>query len=227
MMKPIPYFLILLSLTLVSISSYGADDKPQIYGTNIYGTLYIHRHNYDGSAYLYNDWLYGGLLLENDTQATNVRLRYDMLDDAAIFYHEKHQLLFAVDKSTLKSFYLVKPNADTINFFKYLGSHFDNHIHHNDYLQIIYAGHLRFIAKHNAVISMATDPKTPDKIIQQHFYYLEKDEQLHAISLKYRSLFKHFPNKKKEIRKLIKKNYLYKRNERNMAKLIALIDQTL
>ena len=226
MIKPKASFLIVISFMLISIFGYSADKFPQKYGTNLYGTLYNHRHNYDGSAYLYDNWLYGGIFLENGTEATNVLLRYDMLEDNVVFYHEKEKLLFAVDKSTVKSFYLIKNDRDTVFFQKHQGKKIDSRIQNNDYLQILYKGKLQFIARHNAIISLATDSKTQDEIIQQHFYYLKKDNRYYEIDLNYRSLFKLFPDRKKEIKKLIKKNYLRRRKESNMAELISLIDQS-
>lgn len=224
--------LLLISFTAASqngatgLLKYTADQ----YGTSdilVNGWKYFPEHfNAKGDPY-FNDlgWEKG-----------SVETPMEKFDDLLLRYNIQMDEL--VLQKTLKdgkpAFVMLNP--DFVKSFDIASYHFVNagkeklHPDLDGYVEVIYSGRLKFLARHSKMFVANYSVNSPQGSIsgQNTTYYLLNGDQLNKILSK-RSLFRLFPEKKKQIRKFLKKEKIrFKRaNRRQQAELMKYLDEIL
>jgi hypothetical protein len=209
----------------LSVFVSGENEFPQE-NVKLTGKYYSYPIGLDGSPYLQDEWQEGNLNLENGKTAYNIKIRFNLINNDLIFYNEALKRVFVVDKETIKSF-IVKPGRnDSLLFIKYKGPEVGFKLRKNDFVHVLYQGKISFMVKHWANIVNATDISSKDKVYNKDFYFVNFDKNTDEIKLNYRSIYNLFPNKKKEVKRIISENKIRKANERNLEILFNIIDNT-
>lgn len=221
-MKQSIFFLSIIIFCALAFN--GQAQNKENSGVEIFGILYSQPHGLEGSPYLFNDWSTGNIIMYNSQEATNVKLKYNILDNELIYYNDRHRRLFTVDRNTIISFTLKPGSTDSMYFEKYDGEEIGYRIRKNDFVHVMYNGKIKFLARHTAEISEANDISSKDKIFPKNIYFIETPNGTNEIKLNLRSVQKTFPHQKQEIKKLATQVRFRKKSELSMTKLIEQID---
>ena len=193
---------------------------------NLSGKLYMNPAGLDGSPYLIEDWTDTDLYLENGQIAKNVKTKLNLIDNDLIFYNDGVSRVFAIDKETINKFKYKVGNSDSTLFIKYTGKELGYRLKNNQFVEVAYNNRICLLIKHFAEVISPNDLSSKKKVYSKRSYFLIINDIPQEIKLRYRSLYNIFPEKKKEIRKIIKDNKLRKQNIGNFNKLLKLIEET-
>ena len=192
---------------------------------NLSGILYHVSPIYKASTFLYGDYTIGSIYMENGEIFTNVPVKYNRYTDELIFIHKKYFSPYVVDKLTLKAFTINSLQPDSLYFIKYRGVDKDYELKNGDFLNLLFKGNLKLYAKRTTILERATEVGGQDALLPINIYYVQNNDWIKEIKPNKRSVFKIFPEQKKEIKKLMRKYHFEKRNENSLIKLIKGIDQ--
>lgn len=226
MIKKIFLFLFLIQVFLNTTAKTDefAEIPPE--KVNLTGKLYMHPVGLDGSPYLIEDWIDTDLFLENGQVAKNIKTKLNLIDNDLIFYNDGLLRVFTIDKETINKFKYKVGNSDSTLFIKYTGKELGYRLKSNQFVEVAYDNRIRLIIKHFAEVISPNDLSSKKKVYSKKSYFLIINDTPQEIKLRYRYIYKIFPEKKKEIRKLIKENKLRKQNISNFNKLLRIIEDT-
>ncbi|HNW49922.1 MAG TPA: hypothetical protein PKH79_02500 [Prolixibacteraceae bacterium] len=214
---------------ILLIFSYGASaalTAPQE-TVKLVGKYYALPMGLEGSPYLFDDWLSGTIFLKNGKVARDTRIRLDIVTDELLFYHETLKRVFVVDKATIDSFVVNPGRSDSMSFVKYSGEPIRFKLDSNSYIQMLYDGkRMDFFIRHKADIVKATESNSKNKVFSRTFFYVTVNGKTEEIKPRMRSFYSVFPQKKKEIRRLVSEYKLKRSTRENMVSLIKLLDQS-
>ncbi len=189
------------------------------------GKLYMHPVGLDGSPYLIEDWTDTDLFLENGQIAKNIKTKFNLIDNDLIFYNDGLLRVFIIDKETIKYFKYKTGSSDSTLFIKYSGPELGYKLKNSQFVEVIYNKEISLFVKHFAEVISPNDLSSKKKVYPKKSYFLMIQDVPQEIRLRYRYIYKLFPEKKKEIRKIISENKLRKANVTNFCKLLSIIEE--
>jgi hypothetical protein len=214
-------------MIMLSFSVFGSDRNgyPQE-NVKLYGRNYIYPTGLEGSPYLQNEWQTGNIKLENGKTAFDVKIRFNLINNDLIFYNEALKKVFITDKETVNSFTINPGRNDSIFFIKYSGPDVEFKLKDKDFVHILCQGKINFFVKHMADVIDANDVGSKDKVYPKNIYFLNFDNKTVDIKLRYQSVYKLFPSKKREIKRVIIENKIRRANESNFQHLFMLLNES-
>jgi len=224
MRKSIISLLFILFSVSISAFAVGGDEIPKE-DVQLMGKLYRFPIGLVGCPYLSDDWQPSNVYLENGKVATDVKGRFDLLNNDLIFYNESLLRVFVVEKDFVNSFVLYPGTQDSLFFFKYQGADVGYRLKNNDFVHALHRGKINFFVKHLADVIRANDVGAKDEIYPKNFYFVKIGDKTYNFKPRYKSVYQIFPKKKREIRKLISENKIRKATENNLKVLFSLIEK--
>lgn len=214
----------LLAILIFPSWALGSTGSP-FGNVKLTGISYSYPIGFEGSPYLFDDWKIANLLLENGEVAEAVKVKLNLVNNDLVFYNEELKRVFVVDKETVRSFTINPGREDSLYFVRYLGEGIGYKLKTNDFITVLDSGAVCFYLKNMADVVNASDVTSKNKIYPKKYYFLQGKNGSVQVKLSYRSIYKLFPGKRKEIKKLISQNKLSRANEWNVKNLIGLINQ--
>lgn len=186
-----------------------------------------------GHAYLSDEWLVGNVLLENEKEYQNVKLKYDAYQDQLIgLQQEKYPIL--LDKDKVRAFTMMA--EDSMELFKFVkAKHLDHNIKGVDgdqYVQVLHQGIVSLYAVNRKLLNKANyrgaynyGNKYDEFVNIEPTYYLAETGEAHKLKLKKRKVVKSFADHAQAISKYIENEQLQLNNEESLLKLIAYYEE--
>jgi hypothetical protein len=184
----------------------------------------------NSTHFLQDKWVDGSILLEDGDLFENVRIRYLSFRDELVAYNPNLKLLFIVDKEKVNSFTFIYPQGQQ----KFVKLYFDAFVDGGyRYFDVKYQGTRWLVAFHyiyeektsvyrDAYGKLRDSRLKPKKT---YFMYFPHDEQFRRVQEKRRWFVKLFPENKREVRRLFRRNNLRRFDEKQMVQAFQLLDE--
>jgi hypothetical protein len=181
------------------------------------GKLYVFNSILNGSVYLYEIWKQGSIILENGATYDSLMLKLNTLQGELIMYNELSGANIEIDKEAVKEFTIVDEYGN-IELFRKVFS--DQIPAGNKYVNILYEGKIKLFLWHKTK-ELLTIPYLNRSGLTQNsefyttkIYYLDLPGQgIVRFNPKLSSVIELFPEQKKTIKRLHRKEHLsYKEN---------------
>jgi hypothetical protein len=192
----------------------------------ITGVIYHISAMANSNFFLQKDWATGTIVLEDDIIFDNVRMRYQAMDDELVVYNDLLRTLFIIDKETVKEFRIPLENGE-MHFIKL---NYDGFGKGQRYFEQIYNGVYKLLGFYY-VEEKKTAPFMSQGIMRDTEYHLAVNYYLYSeksgfnrLQMKRKSLYKVFPESKKEIRKLFRKNHVLISEKQGMIQAFKLLE---
>lgn len=196
------------------------------------GEIYYMSSLANNNFFLQKDWVTGSITLTDGDVFENVKLRYMAFGDELVAYNDNARTLFIVEKNTVKE-YTFKSSGIGLNVQRrFVNLDSLNLVGGKSYFEELYTGGAKLLAYHfvNAVkVTPYTDNTgimrdTEYKAAVNYFLFTNKNE-LFRIQRKKASFYKIYPENKKEIRKLFRKNRISLIDQNSLIQAINLLDE--
>jgi hypothetical protein len=194
------------------------------------GSLYYISPLANSTHFLHNKWENGSILFEDGDCFENQRIRYHSFRDELVAYNPNLKQLFIVDKEKVSSF-TFQNDQNEQQFVKlwldaFVGAG-------NRYFELKYEG-VRWLLAFHSVLEEKTsiyrdrygklrDTRLKPKVT--YYMYFPQEKRFQRIQDKRRSFIKLFPDNKREVRRLFRKNNLWRFNEKEMVRAFQLLDE--
>jgi len=231
-------FLFILLLQGVASAQYSG-----LYGENLNqnsnrlqgkltGEVYYLSLTSNASYFLQKDWVEGTITLKDGDVFEGMRLRYMAYGDELVVYNDNIKALFIVDKNTVKQFTFKTPLSSG-NFAerKFINLDSTGVFLDKTYFEELYSGTVQLLVFHqieerkiSPYIDSSGKLNDTDFRLKTIYYQYSKVNGLTRFQLKNRSLFTLFPENKKEIRKLLRKNKIDITDESSAVQAFDLLD---
>lgn len=216
-------YMLAIFFILIVGNAFGAGSRPQD-KVRLTGSAYVFPLGLEGTPYLHQDWSFADIVLENGMVAVGEKVKFNMVTNDLIFYNEDLKRIFILDKETVKEFRIKNGKETTNTFVKYLGNSVGFKLKTNDFVEFLAGDQLRFNVRHSADIVEANDVNSKNKVYQRRYYYVEYNGKASQVNLRLRSIYRLFPGQKKNIKQLVHQNKLKRSGEKNVKKLINLLN---
>lgn len=191
------------------------------------GTVFVLSSKSNSSYFLQNEWTDGSITLEDGDVFDELKMRYNAFEDKLVVYNDNLRNLFVVDKGKVKSF-TVKNPAGNQKFVKY---YYDGFPKGDRYFEVLYSGGRDFLA-FREIVEEKTRPfvdkfgimkDTRFKGKTTYFMY-SAGTGFQKIGLRRSSVLNVFPENKREIRRLLRRNKVNVFEEKGMIQAFKLLD---
>lgn len=193
------------------------------------GTKFIYSVVIKAEYFYHKDWYKGTLTTEDGETHYGISLRYDAFNDELVAYNTHVKGLFVVDKPTVRSFFVEIPGAGTQHFRRASLDEFGKREH---YFEVLYEGGVTLMRR-NRIIERKTslyknkygklDNRLYD-LVQQNFVLLP-DQSVRRIFPGRKSVINLFPEKKKELRRLFRRNHIDDYSFNGLSRIVELMDK--
>jgi hypothetical protein len=215
---------ILFLLLLFPDYTFGVTSTP-FGNVKLTGRAYNYPVGLEGNPYMSDDWMIANILLENGIVAEKQKVKINIINNDLIFYNEDLKRVFTVDKETVKSITINPGSPDSLYFIKYYGNEVGFRLKKNDFIRVLYGGTISLYVKNMADIVNANDTNSKNKIYPKKYYYIGTTKGLIETKLNERSIIHLFPEKRKEIKTLVRSNKIKRGSEWGYALLMQLLSK--
>lgn len=184
----------------------------------------------NSAHFMQNRWVDGTILLEDGDLFENVRIRYLTFHDELVAYNPNLKQLFIVDKEKVKSFTFIYPEGRQTFTKLYFDAFVDAGYR---YFDVKYEGSRWLVAFHyiyeeKTSVYRDTYGKLRDSQLKPkktYFMYFPGEEQFRRVQEKRRWFVKLFPENKREVRRIFRRNNLRRFDEKGMIQAFSLLDE--
>ena len=181
------------------------------------------------SNFLYPDeWVDGEITLTDGDKYENVKLRYHAEDDELIAYNEKNKSLYFVEKEQVSAFVMIVGEQER----KFIKGYPKGEDKKGKYFEELYVGNQMFLSDTHVYEQKVSPFKDELGIMRDVEYYFRSDyfrysekEGYHKMGINRRALITAFPEHKKAIKKLLRKNNIFIDSEQDMVRAFSLLDE--
>ncbi len=231
------YLPVLAALMLLSVARHmqGQDTLPAaLTEPKLCGEWYTPEIGYVGSQLFRGVWFRGRVTLEDGRTAHNRILAYNGMQDQLIWLDKKGGKVLALDKGLTAGFVLRDDKGEEMRFRKIRVKPLLQNDSVSVYAQVLFEGeNISLYAQRKIVndytetyggyVTSASRRFLAPKPVYFIFMPGRQSNQIEKISRK--TLYAVFPEKKKQIRKTLRKNRLSLHNEYQLVRAIELIDR--
>jgi len=192
------------------------------------GTMFYMTAEYNNNFFLLKDWLEGEIVLEDGDKFKGVKIRYLLEGDELIVYNETQKNLFIADKSRIKSFTIFTKNG----LKRFVKMNFDGLIPEIRFFEILYEGDRQLLAFHHieerkAALYTDRNGKLRDSyfVPEAHYFLYSAKQGFERIRNKRKSLYRIFPENKREIRRLLRRNRINDFDECSVTQSVKLLNE--
>lgn len=210
-------------------------ENDSIFEPDLIGEIYHEPLKYVGDQYFYKDWTPGNILLTNGQKVFNKQLKYNGLLDELIWYNPINIGTFKLDKAEISEFWL-KKSADEIAHFKQIElPETKEHQTSKIFVQVESEGKfslyiqrkLRAIGEEDVFMnghSYLFLTITPKAV---YYIKLPSNKMVELNRINQYVLYKLLPEFKSEIQKILKSNRLKLKKEKDLIRLLVLMNRDL
>jgi hypothetical protein len=166
-------------------------------------------------------WCSGSLKLYNDAYVSNKTLKYNGFTDSFFWMLKPEMQQIILDKNFIQEIRLVEPNRMDTMIFRKIGTAsklFPDTIEH--FMQVLTEGKISLLVYRKIAYTTNSQSYFPC-----YDYYLVYNGKWTKIIIFRKSLLEIYPDKKKELRKLLRKNRLNLRIENDLTRAVNLMNQ--
>lgn len=199
-----------------------------VFSPKLTGESFFENKQYIGEQYFNNDWERGDILLSTGEMVYNKRLKYNGLFDEVIWMNDTNFGKYQLDKSSISDFWLNSTTGKTIHF-KHINIDDTTGGHAIDiFTQVGVEGKVSLYIQRKISITGEANVYINNSLfyfnnIGESPLYFIKNTSNHFTKLSRISqkvLLKVFPEKKKEIAKMMSDNHLNLKTESDLIKVI-------
>jgi hypothetical protein len=184
----------------------------------------------NSTHFLQESWVEGSILLEDGDLFDDVRIRYLSFHDELVAYNSNLKQLFIVDKEKVTSFAFDYAQGQQ----KFVKLYFDAFVDAGyRYFDLKYKGRRWLVAFHyvyeektsvyrDAYGKLRDSRLKPKKT---YFMYFPEEEQFRKVQDKRRWFVRLFPENKREVRRMFRRNNLRRFDEKEMVRAFQLLDE--
>jgi len=194
------------------------------------GSQYYFFSSLEGSAYLNDDWVRGSVILENGDRYDSLLLKLNTFTEDLITFNERIGAVAIIDKFIVDEF-TMDTDKSSENLFRKM--YFDKYPKGEHYFNMLYEGKLKLLCWYYTFEKKTSTYKDVAGITRDSYYKLSPiyfiefpDNTLVKVKSTRKSLINLFPEQKKRIRKLLRKNkiHFYSKNTSELARAVNLIE---
>jgi hypothetical protein len=168
----------------------------------------------NANYFLQKDWQEGSITLKDGDIFENIRMRYMAYGDELVAYNVNNRTLFVVDKSIVKEFNFYSRNeTEKLTKQKFINIDSLKILFNKSYFHELYSGTSKLLCfyqveqvKVSPYIGVGGRMFDFEFRLKTMYYILSKEKGISKIQIKNRSLYSLYPEHKKEIKKLFRKN---------------------
>jgi len=186
----------------------------------------------NANYFLQKEWVEATITLKDGDVFEGVKIRYMAFGDELVAYNNSNHSLFIVDKSTVEQFTFLSPGVGSL-FVKRKFINLDSLdlSLNKSYFEELYSGTAKLLSFH-AIEEQKVTPYTDSNgkmydveyRLKTMYYILSDEKGFSKIQLKNRSLYSVYPENKKAIKKLLRKNKTNLSDEASAIQVIKLLD---
>ena len=195
------------------------------------GEIYFLSSLANNNFFLQKDWVTGSITLTDGDVFENIKLRYMAFGDELVAYNDNVRTLFIVEKKTVKQFTFKTADIGSNVQRKFVNLDSLNLTGGKSYFEELYDGSAKLLAYH-FVNELKVTPYTDNAGVMRdteykaavNYFMLTHKNELFRIQRKKASFYKIFPEHKKEIRKLFRKNRIILIEQNSLIQAFSLLD---
>lgn len=181
------------------------------------------------SRHFYQEgWPEGSILLEDGDVFEDVRLRYLAYGDELVAYNSTLSQLFIVDKEKVAGFNVKLPRGNQ----EFIKLYFNGFMEGERYFEKLYDGKRMLLAFHS-IDEVKTGIYNDSAGRRKHsvlklntvYYMYSKESGFKKMQPKRSSFLSLFPERKKEIRRIFRKNNFYRLTGKDMVRAFTLLEE--
>jgi hypothetical protein len=196
------------------------------------GEIYYLNPISNKNYFLQKDWEIGTIILKDGDVFENLRMRYMVYGDELVAYNDNTRSLFVVDKNTVKEFtFYASSGTGNLVSQEFINLDSLNPPPYKSYFQKLYWGGGKLLRFHQLEVEKVSpytgaDGKMYDSEyrLRTLYYILSENDNFSRIQLKNRSFFTLYPEQKKTMRKLFRKNRINVSDEKSAILAVKLLD---
>lgn len=192
------------------------------------GKKYYVRSSPIGSEFLTDGWCIGYVILGNGDRYENLTLRLNTHLDELIEYNGRAGSAIMLDKAAISEFSLNFEDGHTELFRKIFYGKFPKG---DRYFSVLYEGKFMVLLwykteEHNVSVYYDNQGIMRDNkfVLTKNYYLVFPDQEMNKFLFKRRSFLNLFPEQKKQIRRIIRKNHVLFDNEKEIVRVVRLIE---
>ena len=195
------------------------------------GKQYYNTYIPSGTIFLNNEWQDGYLILKNGDRYDNVSLKYNTFLDELIHINNRTVSMIMLDKNTIAEFGFYRKNSEPQSFTKMTftktpkGEYFFN---------TLYSGKLKLVVWYRSIEEQTTLYKDNYGKLQNtrfnlytNYYIIFPGNDFERFRLKRRSFIDLFPDNKKDVRRILRKNHITFSYEEQTIQAVRLVEEAL
>lgn len=184
-----------------------------------------------GTVFLYNDWKDGYVKLINGDRYDSLSLKYNIYYDELIHINNRSLIMIMLDKDVISEFGFYNQNNEPSIFKKmyYPGTPKGEY-----YFQELYNNRLKLLIWSRSIEEQTSPYKDSYGILRSsqynvhsRYYLVFPDGRFEKFNLKRRSFLSMFPDDKKTVRHLLRKNHIFFNNDKQTIQAVKLVEETL
>lgn len=192
------------------------------------GDVFVNTYQSNNKHFLHENWIDGSITLQDGDVFENQKLRYNAYEDELVVFNTNIRKLFVADKGKVKQFTLNTKTGD-MNFIRL---YFDGFISGERYFEQLYSGANRLLVFHFVFEKKTRVYLDKNGILKDSRFELDKKHYLyseesgfHKLRQKRRSFLKLYPDNKRTIRRLFRKNNIRTFDQKNMVRAVQLLEE--
>ncbi len=196
----------------------------------IRGTLFKSYGYYDGNPFFTKEWKLGSVQLSGGENIDSLNLKYSSYKDELIYYNTVAGAQVQIDKRAISSFWSPDDSGHECFFRK---QYYDRYPHGDRFFQVLYDGNIDFVCSRKVDLISCSPYYGENGILKNQIYVLSPSFFFYSPEKGYcpvrptkRSLLLQFSNdKKKEVRRLLRKQHEAVVDEYSFATVWAVLDK--
>jgi hypothetical protein len=235
-MKYYLYISLLLICTLMNAQPGvpgKASEVKSIFSPKLTGETYIEKKGYKGEQFFNKDWLESDILLSTGEEIHGEKLKYNGLLDELIWVNTSNYRQFRLDKSFISDFWLKNGSGNT-NHFKRMNVNEQNGDHSSDvFVEVGIEGKVSlFIQRRIKIVGEENDFQNGalyviESLGPKPVYYIKTFSNKYMIlsRISKNTFLKLFPERKKDIAKIMNDHHLNLKTEYDLIQLIKILNK--
>lgn len=238
------FFAMVVSLSLLATMVLGQEltmpdkfENLRLTGENSVGnTVRTYDGRYEGvkgHPYFSDEWLVGNVLLENEKEYQNVKLKYNAYQDQLVgLQQEKYPILLEKDK--VRAFTMM--DEDSTGVLKFVKAKYLDHslkrVDGDQYVQVLHQGSVALYAVNRKLLNKANyrgaynyGNKYDEFVNLEPTYYLAESDVASKLKLNKKTVVKSFDAHAQELRKFIEQEQIELKDEESLLKVIAYYEE--
>ncbi len=176
--------------------------------------LYIYQYeDVKGSSFLYDNWLTGMVILNNNVAFRNVKLKFDVTNNQFVFNRNDSSFQLGPEAIEVR---LYQKNGDSLVFKN--GYDINNAIRPSKYLLVLAEGKLtllKYLKKNIEEYSEYGDATKYKRFVEMYDYYIYKDSKADMIHLNKKELQSQLSDKWDQVSQYLSQNSLSGKDEKS------------